>query len=226
MPSTNREAIICCFSKIHMAQSYIVLCIGDSHTAGFPYYDPMMGGNPESSYQFWLKQELLRIHPDADYQLINEGMCGDTARGIVIRLQHALKTSSFNLVILAGGTNDLGMIEEAQIFNNLQAGYAACRQKGLSVIAPGIPPIRIDGYETKVEAFNNKIKTYAEHHPDVLFADWFTALQDEHGYLRNIYDSGDGVHLSVAGYKCIGLLLAPLVKSSFTQTAINNEKCL
>ncbi len=207
-----------------MAQSYIVLCIGDSHTAGFPCYDPMMGGNPESSYQFWLKQELLRIHPDADCQLINEGMCGDTARGIVIRLQHALKTSSFNLVILAGGTNDLGMIEETQIFNNLQAGYEACRIKGLPVIAPGIPPISIDGYETKVEALNNKIKIYAEHHPDVLFADWFAALQDEHGYLRNIYDSGDGVHLSVAGYKCIGLLLAPLVKSSFTQKAINDEK--
>jgi lysophospholipase L1-like esterase len=226
MPSTNREAIIFCFFKIHMAQSYIVLCIGDSHTAGFPYYDPMMGGNPESSYQFWLKQELLRIHPDADYQLINEGMCGDTARGIVIRLQHALKTSAFNLVILSGGTNDLGMIEEAQIFNNLQAGYESCREKGLPVIAPGIPPIRIDGYETRVEALNNKIKNYAEHHPDVLFADWFAALQDEHGYLRNIYDSGDGVHLSVAGYKCIGLLLAPLVKGSCTQAAGNNEKHL
>jgi len=34
------------------------------------------------------------------------------------------------------------------------------------------------------------------------------------------------VHLSVAGYNCIGLLLAPLVKSSFTQAAINNEKHL
>jgi lysophospholipase L1-like esterase len=110
------------------------------------------------------------------------------------------------------------MIEEAQIFNNLQAGYEACREKGLPVIAPGIPPISINGYETKVEALNNKIKTYAAQHQDVLFSNWFAALQDEHGYLRNIYDSGDGVHLSVSGYKCIGLLLAPLVKSSFTQS--------
>jgi lysophospholipase L1-like esterase len=226
MPFTYREAIICCFFKIHMTQSYIVLCIGDSHTAGFPYYDPMMGGNPESSYQYWLKQELLRIHPDADYQLINEGMCGDTARGIVIRLQHALKTSAFNLVILAGGTNDLGMIEEAQIFNNLQAGYAACREKGIPVIAPGIPPISIAGYESTINALNSNITTYAAQHQDVHFTDWFAALKDEHGHLQDIYDSGDGVHLSVAGYKCIGLLMVPLVNSSFTQAASNNEKHL
>ena len=97
-----------------------ILCIGDSHTAGFPGYDPMMGGNPESSYQFWLKKELLETRPDSKYDFINEGVCGDTSRGIVYRLTQALDSTHYDLVILAGGTNDLGMTSEKQILKNLR----------------------------------------------------------------------------------------------------------
>ena len=207
-----------------MAKTYTVLCIGDSHTAGFPSYDPLMGGNPESSYQYWLKQELAKIAPDTAWTFINEGMCGDTARGIVMRLQQALTTSSFHLVILAGGTNDLGMTSEEQIFNNLRAGYEACREKGIPLIAAGIPPISMAGYGARVTDLNSRIKNYTGQHPEVLFADWFAALKDEHGFLRDTCDAGDGVHLSVAGYKSIGRLMAPLVKSFFTQAAGSNEQ--
>jgi lysophospholipase L1-like esterase len=199
-----------------MAQTYTILCIGDSHTAGFPAYDPFSGGDPESSYQFWLRQELTNMHPDILLTLVNEGMCGDTARGIVMRLQQALKTASPALVILAGGTNDLGMTDEAQIFSSLSAGYEACRIKGIPVIAPGIPPISITGYEKRVAAVNSKIKTYAARHEQVFFADWFAALRDERGFLCDAYNAGDGVHLSVAGYKRIGLLMAPLVVQALT----------
>jgi lysophospholipase L1-like esterase len=199
-----------------MAQSYTILCIGDSHTAGFPAHDPLMGGNPESSYQFWLKKGLLGMDPAMTCVLINEGMCGDTAAGIVERLRQSLNVSSYQLVILAGGTNDLGMTDEEQIFYNLETGYAACGEKGIPVIAPGIPPISISGYASKVIALNSKISACAARHENIFFADWFAALEDEHGHLRDTCDSGDGVHLSVAGYKRIGLLMAPLVKQALT----------
>jgi lysophospholipase L1-like esterase len=213
MLSTNKSSII---SLKHMAQSYTVLCIGDSHTAGFPSYDPLMGGNPESTYQYWLKLELAKIAPDTAWTFMNQGMCGDTARGIVMRLQQALNTSSFHLSILAGGTNDLGMASEEQIFNNLKAGYEACRAKSIPLIAAGIPPISMDGYAARVTDLNRKIKNYTDHHSNVLFADWFSALKDEHGLLRNTCDAGDGVHLSIAGYKIIGRLMTPLVVQALT----------
>ena len=126
--------------------------------------------------------------------------------------KQALKTASYHLVILAGGTNDLGMVAEEQIFNSLRTGYTFCMEKGIPVIAPGIPPISIDGYETRVEALNRKIEAYAAQHENVFFADWFAALKDKNGYLQDLYNAGDGVHLSVAGYKRIGLLMAPLVQ--------------
>jgi|GEM_PF-726627 len=220
-PEAHKSALN--FQK-QMAQTYTVLCIGNSHTAGFPSYDPLMGGNFESSYQYWLVQELANIAPGTVWTFMNQGMCGDTARGIVMRLQQALNTSSFHLVILAGGANDLGMLSEEQIFNNLRTGYEACRANGIPLIAAGIPPISMAGYAARVTDLNSRIKNYTGQHPDVLFADWFEALKDEHGFLRNSCNVGDGVHLSVAGYKSIGRLMAPLVKSFFTQKTISNEK--
>ncbi len=200
---------------IHTAiamKTVTLLCIGDSHTAGFPNYDPFMGGDPESSYQFWLTQELLRIHPDIQYQLINEGRCGDTSQGIVLRLLQSLKTARYDLIILAGGTNDLGLASGEQVFKNLKYGYAACLQQNIPVIAPSVPPVNLTEYMPKVTALNKRIQAYTSHNHALLFADWFRALQDERGFLADDYNAGDGVHLSIAGYRRIGLFMAPLVK--------------
>ena len=188
-----------------------ILCIGDSHTAGFPGFDPMMGGNPESSYQFWLKKGLLKIRPDIDFNIINEGICGITSRGIVLRLLYALQTMHYELVILAGGTNDLGIISEKQILKNLEDGYEACREREIPLIVPSIPPISLDEYASRVTTINKSIEAYALECPSVFFADWFVALKDDRGFLKDRYNSGDGVHLSVEGYKCIGTLLLPIV---------------
>ena len=193
-----------------------ILCIGDSHTAGFPDFDPFMGGDPESSYQYWLNLELSKTQPTADYLFINEGACGDTSAGIVHRLQQALKTRGYDLVIIAGGTNDLGLNNSGQVFSHLKQGYEACTSHSIPVIAPAIPPISFAEIVPQVIALNNAIQSYASQNHHVLFADWFHALQDDRGFLADIYNSGDGVHLSVAGYKCIGQLLAPLVKRNIT----------
>ena len=174
--------------------------MGDSHTAGYPGYDPQMGGNPESSYQFRLREELLRKQPEHEFRLINEGLCGDTSRGIVARLFHALKTVPCDLVILAGGTNDLGMMGEEVVIKNLKKGYDACREGGIPLIAPSIPPISLEGYGAPVKKVNRAIEGYASTCSSVSFADWFNALQDEDGYLADRFDVGDGVpqRISVA----------------------------
>jgi lysophospholipase L1-like esterase len=206
-------------SVLHAAttvKTITILCIGDSHTAGFPDYDPFMGGDPESSYQFWLTKELMNLNPAVKYQLINEGMCGDTSRGIVHRLFQSLKMKTYELVIMAGGTNDLGLTNGDQVFNNLKQGYETCIQNSIPVIAPTIPPISFAEIVPQVIALNNAIQSYASLNHHILCADWFTALRDDRGFLADIYNSGDGIHLSVAGYKCIGQLLAPLVKRTIT----------
>ena len=84
------------------------LCIGDSHTAGFPEHDPMFGGNVKSSYQFWLTEKLKEMDFEKKFSFINRGICGDTSGGIVSRLIRLLDTMEVDLIILQGGTNDLG----------------------------------------------------------------------------------------------------------------------
>ena len=203
----------------HLATSMknvTILCMGDSHTAGFPDYDPQMGGDPASSYQFWLREGLLGLLPEHEFRLINEGMCGDTSRGIVTRLLRNLHDVRCDAVILAGGTNDLGMSSDAHIIRNLTAGYDACRERGIPLIATTIPPINLEGYGAHLAAINLAIEKYASTASGVLLADWFSALKDDEGFLAAGYDSGDGVHLSVEGYKRVGTLMVPLVRRALS----------
>jgi len=194
--------------------TFRILCIGNSHTAGFPDFDPMMGGNPESSYQHWLKKGLLKIHQGKDFGITNDGICGDTSRGIVLRLLDALETMQPDLVILAGGTNDLGMTREKEIFKNLEEGYEVCRKRKILLIATSIPPISLYEYVARVKAVNSSIEVYASHHQNVFFADWFDVLKDTQAFLDGRYNSGDGVHLSVEGYKRLGSLMVPIVSEA------------
>jgi lysophospholipase L1-like esterase len=193
-----------------------ILCMGDSHTAGFPGYDPLMGGDPASSYQLWLRKGLLGQLPEHEFRLINEGMCGDTSRGIVTRLLRSLKDVRCDAVILSGGTNDLGMISDAHIIKNLTEGYDTCRERGIPLIAPTIPPINLEGYGAHLATINQAIEHYASTASGVFLADWFGTLKDDEGFLSAGYDAGDGVHLSVEGYKAVGTLMVPLVRRALS----------
>ena len=203
-----------------MTDKFTILCMGNSHTAGYPDYDPWMGGDPASSYQFWLNKGLAKEWPETDFNLINEGVCGDTSRGITTRLFRALQTTKYNLVILAGGTNDLGMIGEEAISENLEKGYDYCRGKNIALIVTTVPPISLPGYGTPLTILNGSIRTYADNHPDVCIADWYRALQDDAGLLAKEYDAGDGVHLSRKGYEQIGSLMVPIIGEALSKTPL------
>ena len=200
--------------------AFTILCVGNSHTAGFPDHDPWMGGDPTSSYQFWLKQGLVKKWPETEFTLINEGVCGDTSRGIITRLFRALQRVSCNLVILAGGTNDLGMVGEKAIIANLEKGYDFCREKKIPLIITTIPPISLHQYSTPVTLLNDAIRSYAEQYTEVYIADWHRVLQDEAGFLAESCDAGDGVHLSREGYERIGSLMVPIVGEVVANTLL------
>ncbi len=188
-----------------------IVCTGDSHTAGYPGYDPLFGGNETSSYQFWLGNELKRRFSDMDVELINCGICGDGSRGIAGRLISSLKSSKPDLVILQGGTNDLNMLTDEAIFENLKKGYEAALRDGIAVVAVSIPPVSLAGYANSVLSLNRRIERYCLDTDGIFFADWFSALKDGENNILSEYDCGDGVHLSVEGYRRAGMVLAETV---------------
>ena len=71
-----------------------VLCMGDSHTAGFPEHDPLFGGNVRSSYQFWLTKKLEEMVFGKEFCFMNRGVCGDTSAGIVSRLNQSVPSGT------------------------------------------------------------------------------------------------------------------------------------
>ena len=184
-----------------------VLCIGDSHTAGFPEHDPFFGGNVKSSYQFWLTENLKEMDHEKNLSFINMGACGDTTSGIVSRLIRCLDTMDLDLIILQGGTNDLGMFSPDETFSNLKQGYIACLKRDLPVIAVTVPPLNFKECESKVMLINRAIIEYAENNSHAFIADWFMTLRTDDNMLKAEYDEGDGGHLSVQGYRQAGITL-------------------
>jgi len=185
-----------------------ILCAGDSHTAGFPDYDPMFGGDPQSSYPFWLIEKLKELSKEIDFNFINKGLCGDTSSGIVLRLMKCLDTMKVDAIILQGGTNDFGMFSAEETFFHLKRGYAECIKRGLPVIAVTVPPLNFKECESKVISINSSIVEYAENDRNIFIADWFKALRTDSNMLKGEYDAGDGVHLSVSGYRQAGFSIA------------------
>ncbi len=79
-----------------------VLLMGDSITAGFPWYEPVLKGENigDKSHCFGHYIETM-----LECQVINRGISGDLTSYMVGRLKHQLDREP-DLVIIQGGTND------------------------------------------------------------------------------------------------------------------------
>jgi len=189
---------------VFLSQKWKILCIGNSHTAGFPHFDPSYGGNPESSYEYWLNQLLIEELPNLNFILYNEGICGQTTREINPRLKIALKHLKYNLVIYWGGANDIALgYSPSKIWENIWNAFEAIKENSTPCMLVTIPPMNWPGIDIQVLSINRKIKK-APIQPDTyIIADIYEVLEKQSN-LNPLYDAGDGVHLSVEGYKCVG----------------------
>ena len=190
-----------------------ILCIGNSHTAGYPFYDPVGGGNPESCYQFWLVKELNKKGSPISFdKLINRGICGDTSSGIVRRLEYELTQDYYQIVILNGGANDLGMgMPSHEIILNLEKGVQLCENEDIPVIITSIPPIDWHGIPQKIQEISQALENRSQHNQLVEFVDLFKILSKEDGFQIPELGLGDGAHLSIEGYRVVGKALCPTV---------------
>lgn len=192
-----------------------ILCIGDSHTAGYPFFDPMFGGDPESSYEHWLNLILKEEFPAISFLLDNRGMCGQTSTEVYNRLNSLLSDITYDLVIFWAGANDIAVGYSIQtIWENLRKAYELVSKSNSVFILVTIPPMTWFGIGNTVSILNKKIKDFNKvnyYHVDVYM------VLNENEKLKAIFDVGDGVHLSIQGYKMVGEKIfesmAPIIKS-------------
>jgi len=190
-----------------MADSLHILCIGNSHTAGFPLYDPFYGGNHESSYEYWLKEKLKANIPEMDFKLENIGICGQISFNILQRLKKITDLAKYDIVLFWGGANDIGMgFDEQEILKNLEQASIFCNGKKTTGFILTIPPMNYEGLKEPVQRLNKLIKT----NNNIKAIDVYKYLVKE-TELNNDYGIGDGVHLSITGYRQVADAILPHV---------------
>ncbi|MHA1214979.1 MAG: SGNH/GDSL hydrolase family protein [Candidatus Hodarchaeales archaeon] len=182
-----------------------ILCIGNSHTAGFPGFDPIFGGNPKSSYEFWLEKLLVQNHRKNDFFLDNKGICGQTSSEILSRYDKIMSQDHYDLSIFWAGANDLALGHSTKkIQKNIQKSIVTAIKLQTPIVIVNIPPMGWSQLYDDISELNNYIQGLNDKY--CITADVYSKLVHSNELL-SAYDSGDGVHLSSEGYKKVAEVL-------------------
>ncbi len=212
-----------------------IVCFGDSLTLGYQsptLHSPFPKDIPYGSYL----QERLGNQGS----VIVHGVCGETTQDMRVRFQNDVLAPRPHVVIILGGTNDLGCgITPDAIMGNLAFFYEQAQAQGMTPVAVTVPSLRVDssrddecetsqagqGVNAAVERaialrviLNHSIKKLADeqHFPVV---DWFTPTCEPATQALATDYSNDGLHLTAAGY----VKLADLVWSQVLEDLLTSH---
>ncbi|MSR23476.1 MAG: hypothetical protein EXR96_00050 [Nitrospiraceae bacterium] len=193
----------------------LIVCFGDSLTAGYQSPTPDWPQLRETPYGAFLQERL-----GACATVAVSGLCGELTREMVARFSRdviALKPAS---VVILGGTNDLGwQAAPAEILRNLIAMYDMALAEQVRPVAVTVPSIRIagdvgegegrlwlEGHIQRRRELNEMIRQICLE-KKLSCVDFFTATQEQgSGLLAEPY-SNDGLHLTTEGYRRLAELL-------------------
>jgi acyl-CoA thioesterase-1 len=193
----------------------LIVCFGDSLTAGYQSPTPDWPQLRETPYGAFLQERL-----GACATVAVSGVCGELTSEMVARFSRdviALKPAS---VVILGGTNDLGwQAAPAEILRNLLAMYDMALAEQVRPVAVTVPSIRIagdvgeregrvwlDGHIQRRRELNVMIQRVCLE-KQLSCVDFFTATQEQgSGLLAEPY-SNDGLHLTTDGYRRLAELL-------------------
>ena len=183
-----------------------ILGVGNSLTAGTPGYDPNFGGDERSQYGFWLL-ESSKSEGHHSVSFVNQGVPGELAQLMHGRLERLLQQKRYDTVIILGGSNDIGWGYPVHaIFKTLTNLWGLARDNGAKVVACTVPPIGsvFPDIQVKQGELNGLILRAPKAIEGLVVVDLFSVLADSNNLLLPSFDSGDGLHLSIQGYKQMG----------------------
>lgn len=208
-----------------MSRTPLVICFGDSLTAGFQSATRDNPAGRETPYGQFLQSVLSRLA-----QVRTSGICGELTGEMVLRFRRDVLDHEPDYVPILGGTNDLGWnASPSGILRNLATMYEQTLAMGSLPIPVTVPSIRVEedsedrvGEEWVAEHLarrrdlNQLIQAYAAS-KDLACVDLFTVTADpESGQLAARY-SNDGIHLTTAGYRLFAEHVAHILKPLLTQ---------
>jgi len=193
----------------------MIVCFGDSLTAGYQSPTPDWPQLRETPYGAFLQERL-----GARATVVVSGVCGELTGEMVERFPRDVIARKPISVVILGGTNDLGwQAAPADILQNLLAMYDMALAETIHSVAVTVPSIRmqgdvgtgegrlwLEGHIRRRRELNAMIKrTCSEKRLPCI--DLFAATQEQDsGLLAGPY-SNDGLHLTTDGYRRIAELL-------------------
>jgi lysophospholipase L1-like esterase len=202
-------ALVLIGSAVHADsdQKTLIVAIGDSTTAGTPFFrsplesPPDGSGDPEGAYAYWMMERRPQ------WQVLNYGIAGETTSQIRSRFSDALKQNPRYVIILAGVNDIYQGIPFSKAAENLMAMYREAEGRSILPIAATVLPFNnATPEQTKaIEALNTWIRKAADK-MRIPIADLYVALDDPKnpGHLQ---DTPDGLHPGVGGYRKMALTL-------------------
>lgn len=149
-----------------------------------------------------IRIRLRELNLDRDMVIVNQGIDGDSTRGMLERFIRSVEPEKPDVVLLWGGINDLSTRSSPEdVFPNIVELVERTNALGAIPIVLNVAPVSGPHFNETVEALNTLTRDYCEEN-EVLYVDVFSHLADEEGKLASEY-SNDGVHLSDQGYRKI-----------------------
>jgi len=181
----------------------VIICFGDSLTAGFQSPTAECPDCLETPYGRFLAE---RLRDRARVQI--SGVCGELTAEMVERFERDVVRHRPAWVVILGGTNDLGWnLQPAEILRNLTAMYERAAVAGIRVAAVTVPSIRgFDDHIPRRHELNALIADSCAR-GNLPCVDFFTATAEPGTHRLAAPYSNDGLHLTTAGYDLLARLL-------------------
>jgi acyl-CoA thioesterase-1 len=205
----------------------MIICFGDSLTAGFQSPTSEYPAGQETPYGRFLQEWL---GPSVEIRV--SGICGELTSEMAMRFRRDVLQHRPGHVVVLGGTNDLGWnAQPGDIMRNLVKMYELARASGITPVPVTVPSLRVDisggGPEAgawleqhleRRHVLNGLIRDYAAS-KQLAWVDLFTATAEPETSLLASQYSNDGLHLTTAGYRLLARLLYDQV---FAKVAASN----
>ncbi len=209
----------------------LVICFGDSLTAGFQAPTPDNPTGLEMPYGAFLQTRL-----GTAARVAVSGVCGELTGEMVMRFRRDVLDHRPVVVVILGGTNDLGLnAPPAAIMRNLVKMYELALAADVQPVLVTVPSLRLVGGFVGAEEerwldqhiarrlmLNRLIHNYAAS-KRLPLVDLFTATSEpETGLLAERY-SNDGLHLTRDGYRLLATLLYERVLAARFRRVLTNN---
>lgn len=196
-----------------MAAALLIVALGDSTTAGTPFFKSPIEAAPNGSGDATapFAYRMTQVHPD--WTVLNRGVNGERSDQIAARFDRDVLAAHPQFVVILAGVNDVYQGRSVEsVTAQLKAMYDKARAAKIPVIAGSIVPYNTatPDQNARMHAINDWIRAEATRDSNVTFVDTrkAAAIPDNIDLLAS---SPDGLHPSIAGYHRMGDAVAAAI---------------